>query len=319
MAERFERIHVHLAALADYARHPEEPRLHDREFVILPDDESFLDALPEIEVLMGFRVPGGHWSRASRLRLIQIPGAGVDSVVGQPDLSPDVVICNASGTHEPEMSEFVIAMLLATTYRVPSIVDQQRARRWRPVIPGRPLTGGRLCILGLGTIGQAVARRAAGLGMDVVGARNSGRPVDGVTRVVRPEQRLEVLEGATALVILTPLTDETRGLVGAEELAALAPGAVVVDVSRGGVTDLDALVSALDSGRIAAAAVDVFPTEPLPEGDPLWKVPNLLVTPHTAGSSSDYRRRIAACFADNLLAYEGGGTPPGLVDRALGY
>lgn len=319
MAEHFERIHVHLAALADYARHPDEPRLQDRELIVLPDDASLVAALPDIEVLMGFRVPPGHWSTAARLRFIQVPGAGVDSVISQPDLSPDVVICNAGGTHEPEMSEFVIAMLHAVTYRVPEIVDQQRSRKWRPTLPGRPLTGGRLCVLGLGTIGQAVARRARALGMEVVGVRNSGRPVDGIERVVRAEQRMEVLEGATALVVLTPLTPNTRGLVGTDELAALAPGAVVVDVSRGGVTDLDALTAALDSGHVAAAAVDVFPTEPLPRESPLWSTPNLLVTPHTAGSSSDYKRRIANCFADNLLAFEAGRTPPGLVDRALGY
>lgn len=319
MAERFDRIHVHRSALAPYATHPDEPRLADRELVILPDDESFVAALPEIEVVLGFRLPPGHWAEARRLRFIQVPGAGVDSVIDQPDLSADVVVCNASGTHEPEMSEFVIAMLHATTYRVPTIVDQQRARRWRPIIPGRPLTGGTLCVLGLGTIGQAVARRALGLGMEVAGTRRSGAPVDGVTIVVEPDRRLEVLDGANALVVVTPLTPETRGLVAEEELAALAPGAVVVDVSRGGVTDLDALTSALDAGQVSAAAIDVFPSEPLPEDSPLWAVPNLIVTPHTAGSSADYERRIATCFADNLLAFERGDTPPGLVDRALGY
>lgn len=319
MPTHFERIHVHLAALAEYATHPDEPRLADREFVVLPDNEAFVAALPEIEVLLGFRLPPGHWREARKLRFIQIPGAGVDSVIGEPDLPPEVLICNASGSHEPEMSEFVIAMLHATTYRVPTIVDQQRMQRWRPVIPGRPLAGGRLCVLGLGTIGQAVAQRAAALGMDVVGVRHSGRPVDGVSTVVSPERRLEVLDGSTALVVLTPLTPETRGLVAEEELAALAPGAVVVDVSRGGVADLDALTAALGSGQVSGAAVDVFPTEPLPKDSPLWTVPNLLVTPHTAGSSADYKRRIAASFADNLLAFERGTQPPGLVDRTLGY
>lgn len=316
---RFERIHVHLDALADYARHPDEPRLADREFVVLPDDESLIEVLPEVEVLIGFRLPRGHWASAEKLALIQIPGAGVDSVIHQPDLGPDVVICNAGGTHEPEMSEFVMAMLHALTYRVPDLVDRQRQHRWRPVLPLRSLDGGRLCVLGLGTIGQAVAARARAVGMEVVGVRHSGRPVEGVERVVTPADRLEVLDGATALVIVTPLTPETRGIVGRDELSALAPGAIVVDVSRGGVTDLEALVEGLDDGRIRAAAVDVFPTEPLPEDDPLWDVPNLLVTPHTAGSSADYKRRIASRFADNLLAFERGEPPPGLVDRRLGY
>ena len=293
MTRRFERIHIHLPILAGYAKDPGENRLDDREFVVLADDDALIAALPEIEVLMGFRMPPGHWSTASNLQFIQIPGAGVDSVVNQPDLSHEVAICNASGSHEPEMSEFIIAMLHATTYRVPQMVDQQRAKRWKPTVPHQALSGGRLCVVGLGTIGQSVAARARNLGMDVVGIRHSGRPVDGVSAVASPADRLAVLDGATALVVVTPLTPDTVGLIGEAELAALAPGAVVVDVSRGGVTDLEALVEALDAGHVGAAAVDVFPTEPLPVGDPLWDVPNLLVTPHTAGSSADYKRRIA--------------------------
>lgn len=306
--------------LRPFANHPEDQRLGDRELVILETDEEMIAALPEIEVLMAFRPPPGHWAEAKKLKFIQVPGAGVDSLIGQPDLSSDVAVCNASGSHEPEMSEFIIAMLHATTYRVPQLVDQQRAHVWRSqLIPGRAIDGGKLCILGLGTIGANVARRAAALGMDVVGVRHSGKPVDHVRIVVTPDRRLEVLSGATALVIITPLTEETRGLVGAEELEALAAGAVVVDVSRGGVMEIEALVEALESRQVFGAAVDVFETEPLHADSSFWDVPNLLVTPHTAGSSADYTRRISSMFADNLEAFERGDTPPGLVDRNLGY
>lgn len=316
----FPRIHVHLPLLEPYVRHPDELRLADREFVILPDDEAMIAALPEIEILVAFRPPPGHWAEAERLRLIQIPAAGVDSVIAEPDLPPEVVVCNASGSHEPEMSEFVIAMLHAVTYQVPRLVDQQREHRWKsPVVPGPPLEGGTMCILGLGTIGTNVARRATALGMDVVGVRHSGRPVEGVRTVVSPDRRLEVIRGATALVIVTPLTEQTRGMVGADELAALAPGAVVVDVSRGGVTQIDALVDALDRRHVFGAAVDVFDTEPLPADSPLWDTPHLLATPHTAGTSANYQRRTSAVFADNLEAFERGETPPGAVDRTLGY
>ncbi len=317
---RFERIHVHLPILEHFANHPDEQRLGDRELVILEDDDALLAALPEIEVLLAFRPPPGHWAKAENLKFIQVPGAGADSLTSQTDLSPDVAICNASGSHEPEMSEFVIAMLHAVTYRVPQLIDQQRAHHWRSqLIPGRAIDGGTMCILGLGTIGANVARRAEALGMNVVGVRHSGNPVDHVSTVVTPDRRLEVISGATALVIITPLTEETRGLVGAAELAALAPGAVVVDVSRGGVMQIDALVEALDSRHVFGAAVDVFDTEPLPADSPLWDQEHLLVTPHTAGSSSDYMRRISSMFADNLEAFERGETPPGLVNRTLGY
>ena len=259
----FERIHVHLPVLADFANDPVERLLGDREFVILEDDAAFIAALPDMEVVMGFRMPPGHWGAATRLKFVQVPGAGVDSIVDQPDLTPDAIICNASGAHDPEMSEFIMAMIHATTYRIPQLVDQQRAHRWKTVTPTNALTGGRLCIVGLGTIGQSVAARAAGIGMEVVGVRNSGRDVDGVTQVATPADRLDVITGATALVVLTPLTDDTRGMIGSAELAALAPGAVVIDVSRGGVMDITALLASLEAGHIAGAAVDVFDAEPL--------------------------------------------------------
>lgn len=317
---RFDRIHVHLGALMPYARHPDVPDLDDREFVVLEDDEAFIDALPEIEALMAFRPPAGQWHRASSLRFIQVPGAGVDGLTRHTDLGADVVLCNAGGTHEPEMCEFVIGMLLACTYRVPRIVDQQRARSWiTPIMPLTALEGATMCVVGLGTIGTGIARRAKALGMRVVGIRHSGAPVDGIDEVVTPDRRHEVLAGAQAAVVVTPLTDETRGLIGAEEIAALAPGAVVVDVSRGGVTDIDAVVDALTAGHLGGAAVDVFETEPLPADSHLWDVPGLLISPHTAAASADYRRRIAKAFADNLLAFEAGESPPGEVDRALGY
>ena len=108
-------------------------------------------------------------------------------------------------------------------------------------------------------------------------------------------------------------------MVGAEELAALAPGAVVVDVSRGGVTQIDALLDALDRRHVFGAAVDVFDTEPLPSDSPIWDTPHLLVTPHTAGTSPHYQRRTSRSFADNLEAFERGEAPPGMVDRSLGY
>ena len=131
--------------------------------------------------------------------------------------------------------------------------------------------------------------------------------------------RLDVIAGADVLVVIAPLTDETRGLIGSQELAALRPGALVVDVSRGGVTDVDALVEALGSGQVAAAAVDVFDPEPLPGDSGLWDVPNLLITPHVAGLSRGYVARWAATLADNLDALERGTPLTNVVDRSLGY
>ncbi len=307
-------VHVYPGAYRDFFS-PIADALPDHEVVFVDD----LDAvLPEIEFLVWASSEPVDWARAERLRLIQISGAGADGLLPAPGLDDSVVITNASGSHDPEMPEFVIAMAFALAYRVPAYVEHQRHHRWRQHMP-RSLSGRRLCIVGLGTIGESVARRAAALGMTVTGVRRSGLPVDGVERVVSMDDRLDVIAGADVLVVIAPLTDETRGLVGARELAALHPGALVVDVSRGGVTDIDALVEALGSGHVAGAAVDVFETEPLPDDSALWDVPNLLITPHVAGLSRGYVARWASTLAGNLEALDRGTPLTNVVDRSLGY
>jgi D-2-hydroxyacid dehydrogenase (NADP+) len=216
------------------------------------------------------------------------------------------------------MAEFAIAMLLALAYRVPDYVTQQRAHLWKPRLP-RALAGSTACVLGLGTIGQSIGRRAAALGMRVTGVRRSGAPVEGVDLVASTAQRLDAIAGADALIVVTPLTAETRGIVGPRELDALRHPALLVDVSRGGVTDIGAVVRALDDGKLAGAAIDVFEREPLPDDSPLWDQSGLLLTPHTAGNSRTYVSRWAANLAANLAALDRGGPLTNVVDRSLGY
>jgi phosphoglycerate dehydrogenase-like enzyme len=284
---------------------------------VVDDRDELLELLPEIEVLLAFRPPG-QWERATALRLLQVPGAGVDSVLPAPDLPEQVVVCNATGTHHPHMPEFAISMLLALAKRIPTFVDQQRDRSWRNRMP-IVLHGTTMAVVGLGTIGEGVATLARALGMRVVGVRRSGGSVDGVDEVVTPDRLAEVLPRCQSVVVVTPLTPQTRGLIGSAALAHLPEGALLVDVSRGGVVDVDATVAALRSGRLAGAALDVFETEPLPDDSPLWDEPGLLITPHNAGLSPDYFPRIADLFLANLDALVAGSPPPTAVDRARGY
>ncbi len=315
---RIDRIHLFGSEIARMFSDIDDV-FSDREIIKIETEDEFVDALPDIECLLGFRIPRDHWARAKNLRLLQIPGAGVDSVLPADGLPATTQICNASGCHEPEMPEFVIAAINALVYRIPTFVERQQAKTWKIARPAGPIEGRTLCVVGLGTIGQSVARRAAALGMRVVGVRNSGEPVEGVDVVVTPDRRLEVLSGAGAVVVLTPLTDSTRCLISGPELSVLAPGAVLVDVSRGGVVDTDALLEALRSGPLESALVDVFETEPLPEDSLLWTTPNLTVTPHTAGWSRDYSNRILDLMMKNMQAIESGERPPSLVDQTKGY
>ncbi|MEZ5228372.1 MAG: D-2-hydroxyacid dehydrogenase [Acidimicrobiales bacterium] len=307
-------IHVYPGSLAKFLA-PLVDALPGREVVFVEDLPA---ALPDIEVLVHFTREPFDWAPATKLRLIQVGGAGVDGLLPAEGLADSVIITNASGSHEPEMPEFAIAMMFALAYNVPTYVEQQRSKVWRPKVP-RPIVGSTMCVVGMGTIGESIGRRAAALGMTVTGVRRSGEPIDGVSRMATMEQRIDAIAGADVLVVVAPLTDETRGLIGAAELAALAPNAIVVDVSRGGVTDIDAVVAALESGHLAGAAVDVFEPEPLPDNSPLWEVPNLLVTPHTAGNSRNYVSRWAETLADNLVALEEGQPLTNVIDRDRGY
>lgn len=313
------RIHVFGERWLDHVSDDLMARFDGREFVVLPDNDAFIDAVGEIEVLAGFGMDSTHWAEATDLRMVQWFGAGVDQLLAAPDLADDVVIANASGTHEPALPEFVLASLFALAYRFPLILERQASHTWRQDFPNPPLQGRTVCIVGLGTIGASVARRCVALGMRVVGVRHSGEPVDGVDLVVTPDRIGEVVDGADALVAIAPLTPETEGMLGRAELEALAPGALVVDVGRGGILDLDALTDLLATGHLAGAVVDVFPVEPLPTDSPLWDADGLIVTTHLAGLSKDYTERLFTILADSVDALDAGEDPPAKVDRVRGY
>lgn len=312
-------IHVFGDKLLAHVSPDKLAELDQFNLVMLDDDAQFIEALPDIEILFGFKMSGEHWPQATNLKLIQLPGAGADSLLPAKGLASDVIVSNASGVHEPHMPEFVMAQILALAYQIPQIVRRQDEHRWRVSIPRMSLAGRTMCVVGLGVIGQSIARRAKAFDMRVTGIRRSGEPVDGVDLVSTPANRDKALAGADVVVVVTPLTEETRGLIGADELAALAPGALLVDVSRGGVTDIDAVVNALGSGQLGGACMDVFETEPLPEDSPWWDVPNLSVTPHTAGLSSDYLDRLVDVLIASVTALNNGETPTTAVNHQTGY
>ncbi len=316
---QFQTIHVYGERLLSHISDQTTEALNQFELVILKDEAEFSDAIGNIEVLFGFKMPKDQWHRAHRLRLIQLPGAGADSLLPAKKLSDDVTICNAGGIHEPHMPEFVLAQLLSMSYGLPTLTRQQDLHQWRTSFPKKSLEGLTLCVVGLGTIGQGVARLANAMGMRTTGVRRSGADTAGVELVVTPRDRLKALTGADAVVVITPLTDETRGLIGPEELAALNHGSLLVDVSRGGVTDIDAVVGALASGQLMGAAMDVFEPEPLPEDSPLWDVPNLVISPHSAGLSTDYVDRLVKVLLTSMASLEAGQTPERAIDREAGY
>jgi phosphoglycerate dehydrogenase-like enzyme len=171
----------------------------------------------------------------------------------------------------------------------------------------------------MGAIGEAVARRARAFGMRVLGTQRTPRPNEWAEEVLGPDGTERVLSESDYVVVILPLTSETRGCLGASMLEKLRPGAVLVNMARGGIVDEEALATMLRAGRLRGAALDVFDEEPLPATSPLWDVPNLVVTPHVAGFSRDYLPRSFEIFADNVRRLERGEALLNEIDRERGY
>ena len=184
----------------------------------------------------------------------------------------------------------------------------------------RLIAGARVLVVGLGAIGGAVAQRMTLLGASVTGLRRQATGVTHGQWTEAPSDRLhELLPAADIVVIAAPHTRETRGLIGRAELALMAPGAILVNVSRGQLVDEPALVEALRAGAIAGAALDVFVDEPLPPDSPFWTLPNVLITPHTSGFSPDHWDRATDLFAENLQRFDTGQPLVNVVDKQAGY
>ena len=323
--------HVVVAALAQKSGHTEaeaapdarqaaaieavDPRVR---LVRVSDRGHWLEEAPEAEVIVGFRPLREAAERATALRWVHSTGAGVENLCR--DVAGTDIIVTNSHVHGDVIAEHVMALVLAHGRRLPTVIARQAENRWtRDGAVGTVIRGRTMGILGLGTIGIELARRAAAFGMRVWGVRRSGAAVRGVDRVVGPQAIEEVLNVADVLAITLPLTPDTRGLVGARELAVLPRGAFVVNVGRGGIVDEAALAAAIQSGHLAGAGLDVFEQEPLPESSPLWRLPGVIITPHVGGSSPGFLDRAVPFFCENLRRYIAGEPLLNRVDVARGY
>jgi phosphoglycerate dehydrogenase-like enzyme len=291
---------------------------------LTPDqDRIWHEMLASAEIAFDFdaREPGRVNENFPRLRWIQATSAGVGQYFTRwpLDLST-VVVTTAKGVHADPLSEFVITGLLYFTKDVPALQVWQREHRWARYTT-RTLAGQRSLVVGLGHIGSRTALKLAALGVEVIGAvRPSGTSsAPGVARVVPFDRIIDVIGDVDSVVLACPLTDLTRGLVSAECIAAMRPGSVIVNIARGQVIDEPAMIAALTSGALGGAALDVTSVEPLPTDSPLWDLPNVLISPHSASTAAEENRLIVDIFCDNLRRYLDGRTLVNAYDPALGY
>ena len=295
-------------------------------FVHAHDDEEGVRLIPDAEVAFSSQINPQHLRAANQLRWIQSPSAGVGGMLYPEMLASAVVITNARGTSGDIIAEHILAVTLALFRRLPLAFARQAQKTWAQdelgASPGnRPIAGAHFLIVGMGAIGRATATRLAALGASVTGIRrNLGAPAPpGFHAVRRLAELQDALRSADVVVIAAPQTRETRGLIGAPELACMKQDAVVVNVSRGALLDQDALAHRLRAGRLGGAALDVFRHEPLDPDDPLWEVPNLLITPHTSGFRPDHWDAVTELFAENLRRFERREPLLNVVDKQAGY
>lgn len=299
-------------------------------------------------------VPGNVWKRTEvlytnrvlptpdqvpKLRWIQFHWAGVDHAIDDPLLQkPDLVATTLSGAAAPQMAEYVLMTLLALGHHLPEMIDHQNRTewpkdRWERFSP-QELSESTVGIVGYGSIGRQIARllqrfsaTVLATKRDVMHPEDEGYAPKGlgdpagefVRRLYPPQALVSMIKECDYVVITVPLTVETENLIGEKEIGAFKPSAYLVDVSRGGILNQEALINALRERRIGGAALDVFPEEPLPPESPLWNFPNVIISPHISGNTPFYDERAVELFSENLHRYLAGMALYNLIDLERGY
>jgi phosphoglycerate dehydrogenase-like enzyme len=276
---------------------------------------------------------------APALRWVQFHFAGIDRYLDEPILQrEDLLVTTLSGAAAPQVAEYALSMMLALGHKLPALMASQKKSEWpkdrfekfAPV----ELNGKTIGIVGYGSIGRQIARLLQPFGVTILATKRNGfNPADEgyvvegagdphgdfVHRLYPPQALRSMLKECHFIVVTVPMTPETRNMINAPIFDALKPGAFLVDVSRGGVVNQNDLVDALKSNKLAGAALDVFPEEPLPKNSPLWQNPNVIISPHISGGSEQYKERAAALFSENLLRYLSGLHLYNVFDRKRGY
>lgn len=283
------------------------------------DGDILDDALKTADVMINSSPPRERLrERAPRLKWIQTTGAGVDGLMPFDWLPSDITLTNNSGAHGEKAEDSCAMALLMLNARMPEVIANQREKRWQQIFT-TPIAGKTALVIGFGDLGQGAGRAAKKLGLEVIAVTRSGkagRPADAVYTVARIDR---VLPKADFVLVTTPLTPSTRGLMNRERLALMKPGAGFVNIGRSPIVDYAALTQMLASGAIGGAVLDVFDQEPLPPDSPLWTTPNLVITPHISCDDPRYVDQLLDTWFDNLERFRAGRKLKHVVDRQLGY
>ena len=291
------------------------------------------ESLDDVEALLRGPLPAATFdrllARCPSLRWVHSATAGVERVLTPAAAQRGLVITNARGVFSEPIAEYVMMMILSVIRRLPQLLELQREHTWQP-LPAREMRDVTIGVVGLGSIGQAVARLALAFGARVVAVRRdpaagaggagvTDADLAGIDHLLTPDQLPELLAESDFVVLALPLTRDTEDLFDAHRLGLMKPGAWLVNVARGGLVDERALVRALRAGQLSGAVLDTVRAEPVEPSSPLFDVPNLILTPHTSWSSGRVLDRSIELFCDNLARFAAGEALVNTVDPGKGY
>jgi phosphoglycerate dehydrogenase-like enzyme len=290
------------------------------------DKQEALSLVKDAEILFAGFFSQEMFRKAEKLKWIQASFAGVESFLYPEVVKSNVVVTNAGGVNSVPVAEHVIGMMLSLNRKLHVFMRGQREAKWKTsdrelMSQMEELSGKTVGVVGLGRIGSEIANRAKCFGMKVIAMRrnpSAPKPVY-VDALVSPENLKELLGQADFVVIQLPLTKETEGMFGETELRSMKRTGYLVNASRGGIIQEDKLIKALKEGWIAGAALDTFAVEPLPSDSPLWKMKNVVVTPHVAGLTPRYMERLTDLFCENLKRFLNSQPLINVVDKTRGY
>ncbi|MFS0862937.1 D-2-hydroxyacid dehydrogenase [Fredinandcohnia sp. 179-A 10B2 NHS] len=295
----------------------------DWEVIAGRDSSVWLDHLQNAEVVVGWKkeISEKCLQLDSKLKWLQSWSAGVNSMPLQSLEERHIQLTSANGVHAYPISETIFALMLGLTRKIHTYVRNQQEKKWHHSGLKLEIHEKTIGIIGVGAIGKETAKLAKAFGMKVLGVRNSGKDVEFVDEMYTSTQIHEVLPQCDYVVVTLPLTKETQHLFGKEEFKAMKPSSFFINIGRGEIVKEDELIEALRSEEIAGAGLDVFTKEPLEEDSPLWDFENVIITPHTSGSTEHYTKRVIDdIFIPNLKSYVAGNPLPlNLVDYKKGY
>jgi phosphoglycerate dehydrogenase-like enzyme len=288
--------------------------------------EAFGRTAPDANVIYNWSLSGDTlrqvFQMCPRVQWVHTRSAGLDNVLFPELVESPIPLTNGSGVFSPSLGEFALAAILYFAKDLRRMVRNQEAGRWEP-FDITEITGQTVGIVGYGDIGRAVATRVRPMGMRVLAMKRHGAPVYNVdplvSHVYTPDRLMEMLPLCDYVVVSTPLTAETKAMIGEAAFASMRPDAVVINLGRGPVIDEAAMIKALSENRIKGAALDVFDREPLPEGHPLYSLQNVLLSPHCADHTPDWMDRAMQFFLDQFDRFVKGEPLMNIVDKKLGY